>query len=50
MAKIKISEWKHLSWVLPIVIHSSLGGYTQGSETSHYLQEEKEKSIPWVAA
>ena len=24
--------------------------YTQGTETSHYLQEEKENSIPLVAA
>ena len=23
---------------------------TQGTETSKYLEEEKEKSIPWVAA
>ena len=23
---------------------------TQGTETSKYLQEEKEKSIPWVVA
>jgi hypothetical protein len=24
--------------------------HTQGTETSKYLEEEKEKSIPWVAA
>ena len=23
---------------------------TQGTETSYYLQEKKEKSIPWVVA
>ena len=26
------------------------GGQTQGTETSKYLQEQKENSIPWVAA
>ena len=25
-------------------------GQTQGTETSKYLQEQKENSIPWVAA
>ena len=36
----------------PLLITESIGyeGYTQGTETSKYLQEEKSKEIPQVAA
>ena len=41
-----VSEWGNPAGVIP----SPLGEPTQGTETSKYLEEQKETSIPLVVA